>query len=92
MSDSLRKRIITAAILIALLLVVLLALPPLATVMLLTVAVLLGAWEWSGFLKGPGLAMRAGYVLLIGLLLPLTWRLAASRTGLEWLLLAAFLW
>ena len=92
MSDSLRKRIITAAILIALLLVVLLALPSLATVILLTVAVLIGAWEWSGFLKGPGLAMRVGYVLLVALLLPLAWRLAASRTGLEWLLRAALLW
>ncbi len=144
MSDSLRKRIITAAVLIALLLLVLLALPALATVIVLSAAVLAGAWEWSGFLErrplpagsagehtavgaaqepaphagadgqrphavraavpagahptdpacaaGPRLAVRLGYVVLVALLLPLAWALAASRTGLEWLLRAAFLW
>ena len=92
MSDALRKRIITAAILIALLLVVLLALPPLATVILVTLAVLAAAWEWSGFLKAPGRALRVGYVVLVALLLPLAWTLAASRTGLERLLEAALLW
>ena len=92
MSDSLRKRIITAAILIALLLIVLLALPALATVSLITLAVLTGAWEWSGFLKAKGRLPRAGYVLLVALLLAPAWELASSRTGLEWFLGAAFLW
>ncbi len=92
MSDSLRKRIITAAVLIALLLVVLLALPARATLILLTLTVLAGAWEWSGFLARPALVMRAAYVALVALLLRLAWALTASRTGLEWLLAGAVLW
>ena len=92
MSDSLRKRIITAAILIALLLVVLLALPGSATVVLLSAMVLMGAWEWSGFLRTPRRWLRAGYVLLVGALLPLAWLASSRRAGLEWLLGAALVW
>ncbi len=92
MSDSLRKRIITAAVLIALLLAVLFALPAAATLGVLTLIVLLGAWEWSGFLKARNRLLRIGYVLAIGAALPLVWRLALQRAGLEWLLGAAALW
>ena len=45
MSESLRKRVATAAVLIALLLVVLFWLPAGATVTVLTLVVLMGAWS-----------------------------------------------
>lgn len=92
MSDPLRKRIITAAILIALLLIVLLAMPAAATVGLLTLAVLAGAWEWSAFLKAPRWWARALYVLLIALALALAWLASGHRAGLRLLLEGAFLW
>ncbi len=92
MSDPLRKRIITAAILIALLLIVLLALPAAATVGLLTLTVLAGAWEWSGFLAAPGRWPRLLYVLAVALLLPIAWRFSGERGGLRLLLEGAFLW
>ena len=92
MSESLRKRIATAAVLIALLLAVLFALPEAATLGLLTLVVLLGAWEWSAFLKPRRRAVRALYVALIALALPLAWRLTATREGLQLLLGAAGLW
>ncbi|MDA8350834.1 MAG: hypothetical protein M0038_18915, partial [Pseudomonadota bacterium] len=92
MSDSLRHRVATAAVLIALLLAVLFALPARATLGVLTLIVLLGAWEWSAFLKSGQRGVRIGYVLLIGAALPLAWHAALTRAGLEWLLGAAALW
>ena len=46
----LKQRVLTAVVLVAVLLGVMLGLPPIATVWLLTVLVLIGAWEWAGFL------------------------------------------
>ncbi len=92
MSESLRKRIVTAAVLIALLLAVLFWLPAAATVALLTVVVLMGAWEWSAFLKWTDPLPRAGYVALIAVLLPAAWRVTRTPAGLEALLGAALLW
>ena len=45
----LKQRVLTAVVLVAVLLGVMLGLPPIATVWLLTVLVLVGAWEWAGF-------------------------------------------
>ncbi len=92
MSESLRNRVITAAVLIALLLVVLFVLPPIATLALLTLIVLLGAWEWSAFLKARRLWARAAYVVGIAAILPLAWHFSATREGLELQLGAAALW
>ncbi|HVS78379.1 MAG TPA: phosphatidate cytidylyltransferase [Steroidobacteraceae bacterium] len=92
MSESLRKRVATAAVLIALLLAVLFWLPASATVALLTIVVLMGAWEWSAFLKWTDPRPRAGYVLLIALVLPLAWRATRTPAGLAALLGAALLW
>ena len=92
MSDPLRKRIVTAALLIALLLIVLLALPVAATVVLLTLTVLAGAWEWSAFLKVRGPWLRAVYVLAVAVLLPLAWLASGDLEGLRLLLGGALLW
>jgi phosphatidate cytidylyltransferase len=91
-TESLRKRIVTAAVLIALLLAVLFWLPAGATVALLTLVVLMGAWEWSAFLKWTHPRARAAYVALIAFLLPLAWVLTRTPAGLKALLGVALLW
>jgi phosphatidate cytidylyltransferase len=91
-SESLGKRVATAAVLIALLLAVLFWLPAAATVVLLTLVVLMGSWEWSAFLKWADPRPRAAYVALIGLLLPAAWLATRTPAGLEALLGAALLW
>ena len=92
MSESLRKRIATAAVLIALLLVVLFWLPAFATVVVLTLVVLVGAWEWSAFLKWTQPRARGGFVAVVAILLPVAWVVTRTREGLEALLAAALLW
>src|SRR5690606_12837193 len=56
--EGLGKRVVTAVVLVAVLLAVILWLPPVATVVVLTIAVLAGAWEWSAFLKAPDVRLR----------------------------------
>ncbi len=92
MTESLRKRIITAVVLAALFLGILLWLPPIATVIVMTALVLAGAWEWSAFLRAHLNVARAGYVLLVALLLPAAWYATALPDGLHALLLTALLW
>jgi phosphatidate cytidylyltransferase len=91
-SESLRKRVATAAVLIALLLAVLFWLPVVATVAMLTAAVLMGAWEWSAFVKLADPRLRGTYVALVAGLLPLAWLATRTPAGLEVLLGAALLW
>ena len=92
MSEGLRKRILTAVPLGVALLVILLALPPVFTVVTVTAVMLAGAWEWSGFLKLTGVALRAAYVGSAALLMWGSWRLAASAAGRDALILAALIW
>jgi phosphatidate cytidylyltransferase len=91
-SEGLRKRILTAVPLGVALLVILLALPPVFTVVTVTVVMLAGAWEWSGFLKLSRPALRAAYVGITALLIWGTWRLAAGDAGRDALILAAVIW
>src|SRR5262249_25207186 len=91
-SESLRKRVATAAVLIALLLVVLFWLPAVATVVLLTGVVLMGAWEWSAFLKLDDPRARSAFVALVAILLPAAWLVTRTPAGLEALLVVALLW
>jgi phosphatidate cytidylyltransferase len=91
-SESLRKRVATAAVLIALLLAVLFWLPTAVMVAVLTVVVLAGAWEWSAFLKWSDPRARAGYVALIGIFLPVASYVARTPAGLQALLVLALLW
>lgn len=92
MTEHLRKRIITAVVLAVLFLGVLLWLPPIATVIVMTALVLAGAWEWSAFLRAHVNLARAGYVVLVALLLPAAWYATALPDGLHALLLTALLW
>jgi phosphatidate cytidylyltransferase len=91
-TESLRKRVITALIVVVLFLGVLLFLPPLAMVVVLTALVLAGAWEWSAFLRASRASARTAYVALVGLLLPCVWFATATHDGLHVVLLSALAW
>jgi phosphatidate cytidylyltransferase len=92
MTESLRKRIITAVILVVLFLGVLLGLPAWATVVVVTALVLAGAWEWSAFLRPSGVVPRVGYVALVALLLLGARYMAADPDGRHLILVLALLW
>jgi phosphatidate cytidylyltransferase len=88
----LRTRILTAAVLVAVLLVVVLWLPRVATLVALGAIVLAGAWEWSGFLRTSSPAARFAYLAVVAVLLPLTWKVTATREGMAAVLAIAVLW
>jgi len=70
----LKERIITAVIAVAALLLVLFVLPQAVAQVVVAAVILLGAWEWSGFLGSQSTPLRAGYVALIAILMGLvTW-------------------
>ena len=78
MSETLRKRVLTAVVLGAALLAILLWLPDWATVAVVTLMVLFGAWEWSAFLLLVAPGPRLAYVGLVGMLLWLVWRFSST--------------
>ncbi len=92
MAESIKKRVATAAVLIAVVLMVVLLLPPVATVIALTLVVLAGAWEWSGFLRAPRSWQRFGYVAVVAVLLPVVWYYSAYEQGLKLVLQIAIVW
>jgi phosphatidate cytidylyltransferase len=87
-----RTRLITAFVLATILLAVLLRFPPAATVGVLTLAMLAGAWEWSAFVRPDSLPVRVAFVLLIAILLPLAWYYTQTPRGLQLLLAATCVW
>ncbi len=98
--DVLRQRVITAVALVAVLLGVMLGLPSIATVWLVTVLVLVGAWEWAAFIGKAGNASRAAFTAVIALALiaclyfystsPGFVRLVMTLAMIWWIV--AFLW
>ena len=92
MNDGLRKRIGTAVVLGGGFLAVVLLLPAIATYIVLTLLILAGAWEWSGFLRLRTVGLRAAYVALVAGLLPAVWVLAESPEGREIILAIAVVW
>ena len=92
MAEGIRKRVITAAVLVAVLLAVILWLPAAATVIALTLVILAGAWEWSAFLRPPNVAYRLAYVTIVAVLLPLAWQVAQHPGGRSLLLNIALAW
>jgi phosphatidate cytidylyltransferase len=92
MTEALRKRIITALILVVVFLAILWWLPPFATVIVVTALVLAGAWEWSAFLRPSGNLSRIGYVVLVALLLPGVWYVTAAPGGRQFILIMALVW
>src|SRR5688572_13927478 len=65
----LKERVLTAIVLVVVLLGVMLGLQPIATVWLLTALVLIGAWEWAGFIGKGGVPLRAGFTAAVALCL-----------------------
>jgi len=65
----LKQRVLTAILLVAVLAGVMLGLPPIGTVVLLTLLILVGAWEWAGFLGNGSPAARAAYTGIVALAL-----------------------
>jgi phosphatidate cytidylyltransferase len=92
MKAAMQTRVVTALVLAAGLLAVVLWLPPIATVIVLTIGVLAGAWEWSVFLRTGGKLTRAAYVALIAALLGVAWRYTADPAARDLLLSVALAW
>jgi phosphatidate cytidylyltransferase len=91
---------LTAIALVAVLLGVMLGLPPMATVWLVTILVLIGAWEWAAFTGKNTPGVRAAYTALIAGALLASLYLYSSQPdfvrivmgiAMAWWLLA-FLW
>lgn len=87
---TLGKRIVTALILAALVLATLFALPPKAAPTLFSLFLLVGLWEWSGFLRA-GPAVRVIYVLA-GIGLAAAVFTQADATAVERILQLTLLW
>ena len=77
----LKERVITALIAVAVLLLVLFVLPQAVAQVVVALLILAGAWEWSGFLGSRSTAVRAGYVILIAVLMGLATWLAPQING-----------
>ena len=75
----LRQRVLTAIVLVAVLLGVMLGLPPMATVWLVTILVLIGAWEWAAFTGKNSPGARATYTAVIAGALLVSLYLYASQ-------------
>lgn len=88
----LKQRVITAVLLIAVLLGVLLWLPPLAAVLLFSLIILAGAWEWAGFIRAESRGVRIAYTALVGALLWATYQVAFEPRVLDAFLWAALGW
>lgn len=96
--SGLRQRIPTAIALAVLLVFDLFALPPIATLLLIALVLLVGAWEWSAFLQTVR-PMRIAYVAMIAFgvlvfdpraLAPFELDLLLVTSAIWWL--AAFAW
>ena len=90
--SGLRQRVPTALVMLALVCLVLFVLPPAATLVLILIAFLFGAWEWSAFVAPTRRGIRAAFVALIGLGVLVAWQATAGRDGLAALLVAAGVW
>jgi phosphatidate cytidylyltransferase len=72
----LKQRIITAVFAVAALLLVLFVLPSAAAQIVVALLILVGAWEWSGFLGARSTSVRVGYVAFIAVLMGfVTWQM-----------------
>jgi len=91
-NEALRRRIGTASVLSLAILGIVLWLPAICTVLVLTAAVLAGAWEWSAFLRLRTPQARASYVAILAVLLPAAWSLTRGAEGRTTFLAIAAAW
>jgi phosphatidate cytidylyltransferase len=88
----LKSRILTALVLAAVIVGVLLYMPAGVTLVLLALAILLGAWEWSAFIRGAGRGLRLCYVAVVAALLAVAFDYCSDRPALRLFLGAATVW
>jgi phosphatidate cytidylyltransferase len=89
----LRQRVVTAIVLVAVLLGVMLGLPPMATVWLVTILVLIGAWEWAAFTGKNSPGARATYTAVIaGALLVSLYLYASQPLFVRVVMIVAMVW
>jgi phosphatidate cytidylyltransferase len=89
----LKQRVLTAIVLVAVLLGVMLGLPPMATVWLVTILVLIGAWEWAAFTGRNSPAARAAFTALIaGVLLGSLYLYATQPQFVRVVMIVAMAW
>jgi phosphatidate cytidylyltransferase len=96
----LKQRVLTAIALMVVLLGVMLGLPPIFTTLLVTLLVLVGAWEWAGFIGDGGRAIRVVFTLAVATAIAAAFFLWLNVDGFVELTLsvamvwwfAAFLW
>lgn len=88
----LRQRVITALLLAPLALLVILWIPHEATMAVLALLVLAGAWEWAAFAGFSAAAARAAYVGVIALAIAALWIVGAGQPRLDAVLDAALVW
>jgi phosphatidate cytidylyltransferase len=85
-------RVLSGVLLGGGLLALILFAPAAWTAVIVVAAILVGAWEWSGFLRVGAFAPRITYVLLTALLLSGGWWLAGLPGGLRGVLIVAAVW
>ncbi len=78
----LKTRVITSVVALLALGVILFVVPGYAAELVITVLVIAGAWEWSGFLGAPGSAYRGIYVAVIGALMAASYLLLPQISAL----------
>ena len=88
----LQQRLITALVLLALLVALVFLAPPWATIAVIALAMLGGAWEWSAFLHHDRRRVRLAYVALVALGLIAAWSVSTTIESLSMLLLGACAW
>ena len=96
----LKQRVLTAVVLVAVLLGVMLGLPPVATVWLITILVLVGAWEWAAFIGKSSPGSRAVFTSVVALCLVACLYLQTTTPGFVHIIMSlamvwwivAFLW
>lgn len=89
----LRQRVLTAVILVAVLLGVMLGLPFIATVWLVTVLVLIGAWEWAAFTGSGTPRTRAIFTAVVAAaLVACLYLYATTPQFVRWVMYLAMAW
>ncbi|MGI9308997.1 MAG: phosphatidate cytidylyltransferase, partial [Gammaproteobacteria bacterium] len=90
--SSLAQRMITACLLASGFLLVLFMLPAIAIVTVVTLGILLGAWEWSAFLGLSSVLRRSIYVAVLAALTLGLWQITDYDRMFSILMLAALGW
>jgi phosphatidate cytidylyltransferase len=77
---------------VVVLLGVMLGLPPVATVWLITLLILVGAWEWAGFIRAHSAAARLGFVAAVAACLYAGWQFVLGSPWMWHVMFAASAW